>query len=74
MDGIDALFVGPFDLGNSIGHPIKGTFDPELEAAIARVMSAALANGKKAGIYCADGHLAAKYAGMGFQMVRVYRL
>ncbi|KAL9570125.1 hypothetical protein ACKAV7_005633 [Fusarium commune] len=39
VDGVDVLFVGPFDLGNNIGHPIiQGIFKPELADAIARVL------------------------------------
>jgi 4-hydroxy-2-oxoheptanedioate aldolase len=69
VDGIDVLFVGPFDLGNSIGHPIQGDYDPELEIAICRILKAAKQAGKKSGIFCSDGDMAAKYAKMGFQMV-----
>lgn len=42
-------FVGPWDLGNNIGHPVKGDFDPELKEAIARVLKAFQDAGKKAG-------------------------
>jgi len=69
VDGIDVLFVGPWDLGNNIGHPVLGKFDPELEDAIARVLKAAKDAGKKAGIYCPNGDAARKYADQGFQMV-----
>ncbi|KAL1865463.1 hypothetical protein VTK73DRAFT_5229 [Phialemonium thermophilum] len=41
VDGIDALFIGPFDLGNNIGSPVqKGVIGPELRAAINRVLTA----------------------------------
>jgi len=69
---VDALFVGPFDLGNNIGHPIiNGRMDPELDAAIARILKAANAAGKKCGIYCTSGEQAKQYADMGFHMVSV---
>ncbi|KAL0635767.1 hypothetical protein Q9L58_005300 [Maublancomyces gigas] len=56
VDGIDVLYVGPFDLGNSIGHPITSdTLHPNLHAAIEKVRDAAVAAGKRSGIYCTDG-------------------
>jgi len=71
VDGIDVLFIGPWDLGNNIGHPVTGKFAPELEEAIARILKAAQAAGKKSGIYCPSGDVARQYADMGFQMISV---
>ncbi|PYI04004.1 Phosphoenolpyruvate/pyruvate domain-containing protein [Aspergillus sclerotiicarbonarius CBS 121057] len=72
VDGLDLLFVGPFDLGNSIGHPVKnGIIDAALEEAIATVLRAAHAAGKKAGVYCGDGAQAKHYVDMGFDLVNV---
>ncbi|EXJ80156.1 2,4-dihydroxyhept-2-ene-1,7-dioic acid aldolase [Capronia coronata CBS 617.96] len=71
VDGIDVLFVGPFDLGNNIGHPIRGEFAPELKEAILKVQAAARNAGKKTGIYCTDGKMAREYADAGFQMISV---
>lgn len=81
------MFVGPWDLGNNIGHPVLGDFDQELKDAIIRVREAAKAAGKWSGIYCPNGDVARKYAGTfcsfdmlfvltlwsdeGFQMVRM---
>ncbi|KAG0649943.1 2-dehydro-3-deoxyrhamnonate aldolase [Hyphodiscus hymeniophilus] len=49
VPGIDVLFVGPFDLGNNIGHPIiDGKMHDDLHAAIAKTLKAANAAGKKA--------------------------
>jgi len=70
VPGIDVLFVGPFDLGNNIGHPIlQSKRDPELVEAIESVRAAAEAAGKKSGIYCNSGEEARQYADMGFHMV-----
>ncbi|KAK4190503.1 Pyruvate/Phosphoenolpyruvate kinase-like domain-containing protein [Podospora australis] len=67
---VDVVFVGPFDLGNNIGHPIiNGKRDVELDEAIARVLKATVAAGKKCGIYCTSGEEAKLYADMGFHMV-----
>ncbi|PYH89572.1 Phosphoenolpyruvate/pyruvate domain-containing protein [Aspergillus ellipticus CBS 707.79] len=72
VDGLDLLFVGPFDLGNSIGHPVlNGVIDAVLEEAIEKVLRAAHAAGQKAGIYCGDGAQAKHYAEMGFDLVNV---
>ncbi|KAI5852689.1 HpcH/HpaI aldolase/citrate lyase family protein [Morchella snyderi] len=72
VDGIDVLYVGPFDLGNSIGHPITSdTFHPNLHAAIEKVYNAAAAAGKRAGIYCVDGDQAHMFSQKGFHMLSV---
>ncbi|KAK3362143.1 Pyruvate/Phosphoenolpyruvate kinase-like domain-containing protein [Lasiosphaeria ovina] len=69
---VDVVFVGPFDLGNSIGHPItNGKIGQELDDAITKVLKAALAAGKKSGIFCTSGEQAKHYADAGFHMVSV---
>lgn len=63
--GIDLLFIGPFDLGNNIGHPIMGgKMHDDLHAAIEKIFKAAKAAGKKAGIFCTSGEQSKKYADM----------
>ncbi|RDW85791.1 hypothetical protein BP5796_04116 [Coleophoma crateriformis] len=70
VPGIDVLFVGPFDLGNNIGHPIiDGKMHDSLHAAIAKVLKAAQAAGKKAGIFCTSGEQSKTYADQGFHMI-----
>lgn len=72
VPGIDVLFVGPFDLGNNIGHPIvNGKMHVDLHAAIAKVLKATTAAGKKAGIFCTSGEQAKGYADQGFHMISV---
>lgn len=59
---VDVLFIGPFDLGNNIGHPIiDGVVKPELKAAIAKILKAAHVHGKKCGMYAGGGEEAARY-------------
>lgn len=71
MPGVDVLFVGPFDLGNALGHPIlDGTMHDELKQAIARIQKAAKENEKKTGIYCTSGDQARHFADEGIHMVR----
>ena len=70
--GVDCLFIGPFDLGNNIGHPyIDGKMDDELKAAIATIQRSAKEHNKSTGIYCTDGENARHFADQGFQMVRI---
>lgn len=70
VEGIDLLFVGPFDLGNNIGHPITdGQMSVELQAAIKSVLDASNKAGKKAGIFCSNAEQAKAYADMGFHMI-----
>jgi 4-hydroxy-2-oxoheptanedioate aldolase len=70
VPGVDVLFVGPYDLGNSIGYPIlaDGMHD-ELKAAIEKIHLAAKKAGKRSGIYCTDGDQARVYADRGFTMI-----
>ncbi len=74
VDGIDVLFVGPNDLGNSIGYPMVlngGKTAPELDEAIEKVRKAAKDAGKYSAMYTGSGEDAKKYADQGFDMVSV---
>lgn len=72
VPGVDLLFVGPFDLGNNIGHPIlDGVMKPELEAAVEKVLYATHEAGKKAGFFASSAEQAKLYAEKGFDMVSV---
>ncbi|KAF5025301.1 hypothetical protein F66182_2634 [Fusarium sp. NRRL 66182] len=72
VEGIDVLFVGPFDLGNAIGHPIiEGVMASELKNAIAKILEASQKAGKKTGVYCTGGEQAKLYAEQGFDMMNV---
>ena len=48
VDGIDVIFVGPGDLSGEMGHP-GDIYHPEVQAAIARVITRTLATGKISG-------------------------
>ncbi|PLB54901.1 2,4-dihydroxyhept-2-ene-1,7-dioic acid aldolase [Aspergillus steynii IBT 23096] len=73
IPGIDVLFIGPFDLGMNIGHPIddSGAYDQELLDAIEMVHAAAKSAGKSCGIYCDTGEEGGEYSKKGFQMISV---
>ena len=69
VEGIDVLFIGPYDLGNNLGYPVTGEFAPELKTAIETIRKAAETAGKKSGIYATSGEQARAYADQGFDMV-----
>jgi len=69
VPGIDVLFIGPFDLGNNIGHPIQGSMAPDLKEAIATILRTANEAGKAAGIYATSGEQARAYAQQGFHLI-----
>ncbi|KAF4510576.1 hypothetical protein G6O67_002453 [Ophiocordyceps sinensis] len=72
VTGIDVLFIGPFDLGNNIGHPIlNGVVAPELKVAIGKILAACRRAGKKCGIYSVGGEQAKQFADEGFDMISV---
>lgn len=53
LDGVDGIFLGPFDLSIALGHP--GEFDaPEVHDAILRVQAACRRHGKLSMIFTGD--------------------
>jgi 4-hydroxy-2-oxoheptanedioate aldolase len=71
IPGVDCLLIGPFDLGNNIGHPIITGIDDELRKAIDSIKDAAHAEGKKVGIYCTSAEDARDCAERGFDMISI---
>lgn len=70
VPGVDVLLIGPFDLGNNIGHPIlNGVVKPELRQAMDRILAAAKKAGKKAGFFATSPEQAREYADKGFDMI-----
>lgn len=72
--GVDAIFIGPFDLALSLGIPAdpsqRSAADQERHAAAIVSIRLACENaGIAAGIYCADGAAARAYLDQGFRMV-----
>lgn len=57
VPGVDALFIGPADLGMSIGRT-GGMADPEVRALVERAVRGIVAAGKPAGILVTDPALA----------------
>lgn len=70
--GIDALFIGPYDLSTSLsGGKAQDINAPEVDKAIDRIRDAAVKAGKIPGIYCRDAERALAMAKRGFKFITV---
>jgi 4-hydroxy-2-oxoheptanedioate aldolase len=70
--GIDALFVGPYDLSTALSRGAKQDIDAlEVSRAIDRIRDAALKAGKIPGIYCSSAERARAMAERGFKFIAV---
>lgn len=70
VDGVDALFVGPSDLGAALGH-LGAANHPEVRTAVCEAIGAIRAAGKAAGVLGASPELAREYADAGASFVGV---
>jgi len=68
VDGVDALFVGPSDLGAALGH-LGQPARAEVRSAVSDAITAISATGKAAGVLAATPDLAVEYAAAGATMV-----
>ena len=68
MDGVDGIFVGPFDLSIALGRPMAFDCD-EMRAALDRILNACHKNNKMAFIFCGDAQAAKARAAQGFDSV-----
>ena len=68
MDGVDGIFVGPFDLSIALGRPMAFDCD-EMRAALDRILNACHKNNKMAFIFCGDAQAAKTRAAQGFDSV-----
>ncbi len=72
VPGVDAVYVGPSDLGLSRGRSPKGDDDdPAHLADVARVLEACRRHGVVAGIHCSSLAFARRWLAAGFLMVTV---
>lgn len=68
LEGVDGIFIGPYDLSISLGIP--GQFDaPIFQAAVQRVLAACKAAGKYSIMYCGTQKDVIRYFRMGFDAV-----
>jgi 2-keto-3-deoxy-L-rhamnonate aldolase RhmA len=68
LPGVDALFVGPYDLGVALGVT-PGAATPEVQEAAGRVAAAARGHGKAAAVFLGDPVLAPAYRSLGFTLI-----
>jgi 4-hydroxy-2-oxoheptanedioate aldolase len=70
LDGVDVLFVGPRDLSHALDVPGQ-TQAPAYLAALDRVVAAADAHGKVAGLLVPDGAAAARMTAAGWRFLAI---
>lgn len=71
--GLDGIYIGPSDLGLSLGHfPRVDPTDPALIAAIDRIGASARAHGKIAGMHTGSVAYGRQMVAKGFQFVTVH--
>ena len=72
VEGLDAVFVGPSDLGQSLGYgPGPDREEPEVVEAIDGVLAAARGRGLAAGIFAGSPEHASRMIEKGFRFVNV---
>jgi 4-hydroxy-2-oxoheptanedioate aldolase len=73
--GLDAIYVGPADLAFSLSQgrlaPAFDREEPELVAALKRIVAACKAAGIRAGLHCGSADYAARAIGWGFDMTTI---
>jgi 2-dehydro-3-deoxyglucarate aldolase/4-hydroxy-2-oxoheptanedioate aldolase len=70
INGVDLLFVGPLDLSFALGIP-RDFKNPKFIEAAAKVVAAARANNKVAGILAADASAASTFIEQGFKFIAI---
>ena len=69
VKGVDAIFIGPYDLATSLGY-LGDPSHPEVQEAIKNILEKALKHNVPAGIYIPpEPELALKYIDMGFKFI-----
>ncbi len=70
VDGVDAVYVGPSDLGLSMGlPPLLDREEPEILAIYEAVLAATARRGQRAGVHCLSPAYAVRMLRMGFGLV-----
>jgi len=70
VEGVDALFVGPADLGHALAHADPSAA-PDFEACLDEIAASALACGKEAGILLRDASLCGSHRERGYSWIAV---
>lgn len=70
VDGIDGVFVGPYDLSiNLSGGKVGGADDPEVIDVLPKIVACARKHGKLSGIYASGAEQAKGFADLGFNLI-----
>ena len=70
MDGLDSIFIGTGDLSLDMGHP-QDLKNPEVVAAVDRILRACQEHGKIPGIVTGSPEAAAERIRQGFRIVTI---
>ena len=70
VEGVDAVFIGPYDLSASLGKTGKLT-DPEVERCIHHVRDRCLAHQKPVGIFTMDAKTVTSLKAEGYTLIAV---
>jgi 2-keto-3-deoxy-L-rhamnonate aldolase RhmA len=68
VPGLDAVFIGPYDLSGSLGKPGR-TSDPEVVEAVRTIWESAASAGIPAGIFAPDADAGRAAAADGFSLI-----
>jgi len=68
VPGIDAIFVGPYDLSASMGKPGR-VKEPDVQAAVGKIRDATLRAGVKLGVYCSEPEEARDCLKQGYTLI-----
>lgn len=72
VKNLDGIYIGPADLGLSLGGEPRGDqTDPKVVAAIKQILAAAKKHKLRAGIHCSSPEYALKMISWGFQFVTI---
>ena len=70
--GLDGIYIGPSDLGLSLGcPPTLDPTEPRVTEAIKAILDAALKHGVSPGIHCGSSAGASRMIGLGFRLVTI---
>lgn len=70
VEGVDGVFIGPFDLGTDMGRP-KAAADPEVRRAVLDALKVIVDSGKVAGVIALDQAFAEDCAAAGARFLGV---
>jgi 2-keto-3-deoxy-L-rhamnonate aldolase RhmA len=72
VDGVDQLFVGPYDLSLTLGTTVPALLDDDSEASpLSRIVQAATAHGRTVGGFAGTPELAERFRERGISCVAV---